>query len=130
MRNLLNLLLCKCVPNDCSSGGSMRCALAGDNVEGWCRGEVGKKGIAREGANARIREGLVVPFEFVSSLSMKTLIRHGRVARQRVPATQSLARRKEARVEANRRGRVLYDRRSGISGWPVRAAARHGHDEF
>jgi hypothetical protein len=55
--------------------------------------------------------------------------RHGRVARQRVPATQNLSKRDEARPEANRISRAHYDRHSGISGWPVRAAARHGHDE-
>jgi hypothetical protein len=92
MRNLLNLLLCKGALPVSSSGVSMRCSLTSDNAEGWRWVEVVKKGIAREGANVRIREELVVPFEFVASLSMKTLIRHGRVARQRVPATQKFLR--------------------------------------
>jgi hypothetical protein len=56
--------------------------------------------------------------------------RHGRVARQRVPATQSLSRRDDVHPVAKRISRALYDRHSGISGWPVRAAARHGHDEL
>jgi len=57
-------------------------------------------------------------------------LRHGRVARQRVPATQKL-------LSACLRARGLSGCPRGVlhrgwrdSGWPVRAAARRGHDEF
>jgi hypothetical protein len=55
-------------------------------------------------------------------------IRHGRVARQREPATQNLCKRDETHPVGNRILRAPYDRHSGVAGWPVRAAARRGHD--